>query len=160
MSKHALFLCAVFAAAACNSPAAPTPQKASTAPTAAPETPSGPPAATLAVERAKLFRVSATALAPSVHVAETSGQSDARVTDLAFNLADGGSWTHARVWAGNWTVHAGGVAYISDLGIYGDPDGWTFEVPAGYTGRVSVVVSYLDSQGRKGTVSAMATVPG
>ena len=158
MSKHTLFLCLLFAAAACSSPVAPTsPQVATTLP-APVVVPSGPPLAVLVVERFSVYRMSDTSLAPSVQVRETSGTSAARVDSLAFNLADGEPWANPRVWPDGWSVAPGGAAHISDFGIYGDPEGWLLPIPADYTGRVSVEVRFVDSEGRKGSVTAVAGI--
>jgi len=77
---------------------------------------------------------------------------------LGFNLADGAPWSQPLVWTGGWTIAAGGVVVIEPRVIYGDYE-FTFEVPAGYAGRVSVVISFADDQGRRGTVSAIAALP-
>ena len=158
MSRRPIFLCLCLAAAACNSPVAPTPPRVATTPPAPVQAPSGPPAAVLVVERFSMYRISATSLSPSVQVRETGGKSFARVDSLAFNLADGEPWTSPRVWPQGWSVAPGGTTHISDLGVYGDPEGWFLPIPADYTGRVAVEVRFVDSEGRKGSVVAVAGI--
>ena len=158
MSRRPIFLCLCLAAAACGSPVAPTSPQVATTPPAPVQVPSGPPAAVLVVERFSLYRISATSVAPSVQVRETSGKSFARVDSLAFNLADGEPWSKPTVWPQGWSVAPGGTTRISDLGIYGDPEGWFLPIPADYTGRVSVEVRFFDSEGRKGSVTAVADI--
>ena len=157
MSRDPMFLCLCLAAAACSSPAAPTSQPAAATP-AAIQVPSGSPTAVLVVDRATMYRFSATSLAPLVQVRETSGRSLARVDSLAFNLADDAPWANPIVWPGEWSVAPGGTTYINDFGIYGDPDSWFLPIPAGYTGRISVEVRYFDNQGRMGTVHAVGEI--
>ena len=161
MSRFWMTLCLCLAASACGSPAAPTsqppaaPASQQPAPTPAPP---GPPASVLVVDRATMYRFSATSLAPHVQLRETSGKSPARVDSLAFNLADGEPWADPRVWPQSASVAPGGTTDIHDFGIYGDPDSWLLTIPAGYTGRVAVEITYFDGDGRKGTVSAVADI--
>lgn len=145
----ALFLCAAFAATSCDAPS--TPSK----PTA--DVPSGPPVAVLDVERFTLVRDSSGYVAPTVRLVETSGQGGAQVLSVEFNLADSGApWSQR--FPGRWYVAAGGALTIEPAVIHGDYE-FTFGVPADYTGRVLVLISFADDQGRKGRVSALASVP-
>ena len=92
----ALCLCGGFAAAACQSPAAPTKSRGDAGPPAsivpaAPtvSVPPGPSVAAVAIEDFGLTWDYAGALAPTLRLVETSGRSGAQVLSLGFNLADG-----------------------------------------------------------------------
>ena len=148
--------------AACDTPTTPTRQMTSAAPRVSvvppAEAPSGAPVAVLSVESFTLVTDDWGGLAPRLRLAETGGQSSAAVISLAFNLADGAPWSKPVEWRGGWRVPAGGAAAIEPLVIYGDYE-FTFQVPAGYAGRVSVLISFADVQGRRGTVRAIAALP-
>jgi hypothetical protein len=151
------------APAACNSPAAPTVQTAALPPLAiavpSVDVPPGPPVAVLAVESVTLVRDYAGDLAARLRLVETSGLSSAVVVSLGFNLADGEPWRQPVLWSGGgWVVPAGGSAAIEPRVVYGDYE-FTFEVPAGYAGGISVSITFADNQGRRGTVTAVAALP-
>jgi hypothetical protein len=160
----ALALSVACVGAACGSPAAPTVQTAASAAPAVTvptgNVPPGPPVAVLAVEGFTLTLVSnyGNQLVPSFQLAETSGRSAAVVISVEFNLADGAPWGQPTVWYVGRRVAAAGAAAIEPDVIYGDSV-FTFDVPAGYAGRVSALVVFADEQGRRGTVTALAAVP-
>lgn len=149
--------------AACDSPTTPTRQLTNTAPPVSvvppADAPSAAPVAVLSIESFTLVKDYSGALAARLRLAETGGRSGALVTSLGFNLADGAPWSEPAVWSGGgcW-VPAGGTCSIEPRVIYGDYE-FTFEIPQGYRGRVSVLVSFADAEGRRGTVTAVAAVP-
>jgi len=157
-----LAVCVGSVPAACDSPAAPTVRAAPPALSAvgAPvvEVSPGPPDAVLAVESFTLVRDAGLDLAPVIRVAESSGRSAAGVVSIEFDLADSTAWGRPLAWGAGGQVPAGGVAVIEPGLIHGEHD-WTFSVPAGYTGRVSVSITFADERGRRGTVTAVATLP-
>jgi hypothetical protein len=148
--------------AACDSPASPTVRATGPAPSAVAvptvDVPPGPPVAVLAVEEFTLFRDYNGNLVPDLRLAETSGQSAAVVISLEFNLLDGAPWIHPAVWTAGRVVPAGARAAIEPEVIYGDY-AFTFQAPLGYAGRVSVLMSFADEHGRRGTLNAVAALP-
>lgn len=163
---YVLFLCAALAATSCESPTAPTRRAPPAAtepvpavvPSPVPPVPPGPPAAVLTVEEFALDGVLAE-LVPRIRLAESGGLSDALVRTIAFNLADATPWPHPVTWGVAWRVGAGASAVITpEKDPYGDPD-FNFSVDANYGGKVSAVIEFTDDQGRRGTVSAVATLP-
>ena len=163
---YVLLLCAAIAATSCESPTSPTPRTPPAAPEPVPAVvpgpvppvPPGPPAAILTVEEFVLDGVLAE-LVPRIRLAESGGLSDALVRSIAFNLADGTPWPHPVTWGVTCRVGAGGSAVITpEKSPYGDPD-FNFSVGANYGGKISAVIAFTDDQGRRGTVSAVATLP-
>ncbi|MGE5198969.1 MAG: hypothetical protein ACM3H9_04965 [Rhodospirillaceae bacterium] len=163
---YVLLLCAAFVATSCESPASPTPVTTTAArepvtaaaPGPAPAVPPGPPAAVLTIVAFTLTRDYAGDLAPKLDLAETGGSSGALVHRLEFNLADTEFVPRPVVWGKVLAVPAGGTARVVPDLVYGDYE-FTYGVPRGYLGRVSVAVSFVDDQGRPGTVTAVAAVP-
>jgi len=163
---YVLFLCAALAATSCESPTSPTPRTPPAAPEPVttvvpgpvPPVPPGPPAAVLTVEEFVFDGVRAE-LVPRIRLAESGGLSDAVVRTIAFNLADGTPWPHPVTWGVPWRVSAAAWAVITpEKNPYGDPD-FNFSVDANYGGKISAVIAFADDQGRRGTVSAVATLP-
>lgn len=148
--------------AACDTPTTPTRQMTSTAPPVSvvppAEAPPGPPAAVLSVESFTLVTDYSGALAARLKLAETGGRSSAVVISLGFNLADGAPWSEPVAWRGGWLVPAGGTVSIEPRVLYGDYE-FTFQVPLGYRGRISALVSFADAEGRRGTVTAVTALP-
>lgn len=165
----ALALCVGLAAGGCDGPAAPTrpsvPAFASaTAPAPAPgpvqDFPAGSPISVLAIKEITLAG-DANAIAPTIRLVETSGRGDAFVTAITFNLADGLPWPNAVYCAScsGIRVEAGAESSIlPPVDTYGDY-AWSFSVPDEYTGRLAVMVSYQDGDGRRGTSSALVVLP-
>jgi hypothetical protein len=161
---RALVLCVGLAAAGCNGPSTPTwPTRLQLAPAPAPgpvqEPPPGPPISVLAIRAVTIYG-NANSLTPAIRLVETGGLGDALVTSVTFNLADGIRWSNG-ILCSNCSprVKAGGeVSILTEVDQYGDYP-WSFSVPSDYTGRLEVVVSYQDEEGRRGSVRELVPLP-
>ena len=162
--RRALVLWVGLAAAGCNGPSTPTwPTGPALAPAPAPgpvqEPPPGPPISVLAIRAVTIYG-SAKGLVPAIRLVETGGLGDALVTSVTFNLADGIAGPNP-VECPNCSgrVKAGGeISILTEVDQYGDYP-WSFSVPSDYTGRLAVMVSYQDEDGRRGSVSELVLLP-
>lgn len=93
---------------------------------------------------------------PTLTLAETSGHSDASIKKIMFELLGvGGSREVTSVWKAP-NVPAGGTVRL--LTGKNGPDPW-FEIDSTADApRLSVVISFVDAEGRGGLVSAIASV--
>jgi hypothetical protein len=93
---------------------------------------------------------------PRLTLAETSGSSGAVIKQMVFELTDTGPEGKVPVVWNPMQVPAGGTLTL-DEGDYGDP--WLeIDSTSANASRVSVVISYVDEQGRGGSISAVADV--
>ena len=122
--------------------------------------PTGPPISVLAI-KGVTFDGTVDNAAISIRLAETDGRSDALVTSVTVDLADGAAWSRPLQcgYCSGTRVAAGGEVTIAPLlDPYGDYM-WSFTVPRNYAGRLAVTVGYQDEAGRKGGVSELVPVP-
>jgi hypothetical protein len=147
-------VCAALVGAACDSPVAPDAQVKDPVQAQSPESaPAVQSAAVVAVEAFTLVRDPLWgAVAPLLRLDETGGRSDAIVDGLAFNLVDLATGEYP-IWRGAWRVPAAGAATI------GDGRSFVLEVPGEYRGRVSVLISFTDDRGNRGTTTAVTDMP-
>lgn len=153
--KYAVAFLVVMTAACggAQAPTGPAPRPPSQAPSNLPA-PLGPSVAVLAVE---VFTVTSRrcgtwfCYVPALRVAETSGNSAAWITTLLFDL-NAGPDGRVPTWNVSTVVPAGGV---SDL--IGETE---FEISSDKVNatQVSVRIDFLDDQGRRGSVNAVAVV--
>jgi hypothetical protein len=93
---------------------------------------------------------------PKLTLAETSGSSRAVIKQMVFELVDTGPQGKVPIVWNPAQVPAGGTLTL-DEGGYGDP--WLeIDSTSANASRVSVVISYVDEQGRGGSISAVADV--
>jgi hypothetical protein len=151
--QRTLVLCIGLAVGACGRASAPTRPSL-------PGPPPGPAVSVLGIREVTIYG-SAKSWAPSISLVETGGRSDAFVTSVTFNLADGIPWPKP-VECGAYCsarVKAGGDGSILPVVNEDGEYVWSLSVPEDYTGRLWVMVSYQDEEGRKGSVNELVMLP-
>jgi hypothetical protein len=93
---------------------------------------------------------------PRFTVTETSGAVDVTITRIEFMLLDMGINGRVPPSFGSWKVPAGGSIRLFDEWSYGEPA--LYLSSSGLTDRAMVTLSYVDTTGRPGDVTATAQV--
>ncbi len=94
---------------------------------------------------------------PLLRLVETSGAGTATIAWVEFKLEGAGVAGRVPTWAVFKRIEAGGTLDVINPNVYGD---WEFEFDSGtiQADYVSVAITYLDSNNRTGSVSAITRV--